>query len=215
MNSLGQIVRLDCKNKEHSEIAASLHFKLLPNSTYAQLGDTFMREFVYDKLIKERLIQCDFFWCEGEYVGLIVYSEHSSTFIMNQAKKHYFIFLIYLILKCLIQNPFRLRTVFKMIKESTKRSSVENIENVEKIGQFLSFGVLRSHSTLKDMTTGMRISQLLFENMNNYFRKKNIKKFALLVNKQNKSALRFYYAHGGYIRADFDQNTYELGFNLS
>lgn len=196
MNSSIEVVSLDYKNQEQVDAAAKLHQELLSDSPISQLGYQFMTRFYYTKLIKAGLVNCDLCKHEGKYVAFLAYTKYPFTF-MEEGRRRYFLYLSFLLLESLLLNPYRIKTILKVIQIGRKRQFKKN---GNKTGEMLSFGVLEPYGNVRDETTGLRISNLLFERALAYFKKEGFVRIRGEIKKDNKPSLLFWSLYGGVIK---------------
>jgi ribosomal protein S18 acetylase RimI-like enzyme len=183
------VIKLDYKNKEHRNAAADLHAKLLPESLVPGLGRHFMTGFYYNRLIKDDLVRCDLYKCKDQFVGWILYTKHPFTF-MDEGKRRNFFFLGLILMWSLLTKPSRIK-VFLELNRFVAIRSPEKIGRAG-AGEFLSFGVLEDFRDVRDESTGLKISKLLFERVLDEMKDEEYNKMLLFVGRKNKAALRFY-----------------------
>lgn len=191
-----KVISLDYKNQEQVQAVAKLHQELLSDSPIPQLGYQFMTKFYYTKLVEAGLINCDLYKHEGKYIAFSVYTKYPFTF-MEEGKSRYFLYLTFLLCKILLFRPYRIKTIFKVLRINRKR---QDRNNEDKTGEMLSFGVLESYKYLRDEATGLRISNLLFERAIDYFKKEGLLRMQGEIKRKNKPSLLFWYSYGGIIK---------------
>jgi hypothetical protein len=182
------LIALNPHDLTQVEGVSKLHHQLLEESPIAQLGNEFMTKFYYSKLVETGLIRCDLYVHKGNCAGFIAYTKYPFTF-MAKGLNQFFICLTFLLIKSIILNPYRLKVIFQVMRQNRKRQS---FGNECKIGEVLSFGVLKDYRGLKDGINSLRISHLLFRNTMEYFRNEGYRKLQVCVKKDNKKALKFY-----------------------
>jgi ribosomal protein S18 acetylase RimI-like enzyme len=92
----------------------------------------------------------------------------------------------------LIQNPFRIKTLFNIISEKIP-GQVKN--KLRDNGQFMSFGVLKEYRMIKDGETNLTIPHAMMRKVFEHFKEKNKNSFFLLVLESNERAIRFYHKY--------------------
>lgn len=199
------IVKIDHRIKEHIEAASKLHSELLPDSPIPRLGWYFMTKFYYHTLIKNGLIICDLYKYKGKFVGLLSYTKYPFSF-MKKGKDGNFLWLLCILLVSLFAKPSRLKILLDLLKVRSKRNSVTEEHTT---GEFLSFGVLKPYRHILDEETGLRISELLFQNGINFFRYESYKKvmFSIIKKKGNKDIFVFYEFYGVSFNEDIKNKT--------
>ena len=206
------IVALDPGNKEHRLAAAELHGSLLPESPIAGLGRRFMKNFYYDKLVRDGLIICDLYFHEGRYVALSSYTRDPFTFMARGKKKH-FLFLFLTVAAGLLIKPSRLGTLLKTMRLGKQRecSCSCKAENGQ-VAELLSFAVKPEYSSHRDAATGKKVPNLLCDRVIDFFRKEGYAKIQFIVKKDNKPSLLFFNSYKAQVReADFvDLKTFML-----
>ncbi len=186
-----EIIPLDPSNQEHIKAASELHALLLPESPIPQLGEVFMRKFYYPLLIKDDLMKCDLYKYEGEYIAFSVYTKQPFTFMSTAQKRHFFKLAIILFLS-ILRKPSRIGVI---LKASSVNSSRKNQDECDNTGEVLSFGVLEKYKSLKDTATGLRISNLLFENSLKYFKNEGFSFVRGEIQKKNLLSLLFWQSY--------------------
>lgn len=195
MASSSKIIPLDYKDKRQVYAAAELHRTLLPDSPVPRLGIQFMAHFYYTKLVKDGLIKCDLYEHDEKYVAFLAYTKYPFTF-MKEGKRRHPLYLPFLMSISLLCNPSRIRVILGATKMGRDRHLKEN--QVE-TGEMLSFGVLKMHSDLRDEITGLRVSNLLFENAIDYFKREGTVRIQAEVERDNKPSLLFWTTYGASI----------------
>lgn len=194
------IVSLDGADAELITTAADLHCRLLPGSPVSRLGRFFMTRFYYSTLVRDGLVRCDLFSHEGRYVGFSAYTDVPLTFMERGLKRHTWR-LLWVLAISLLAKPSRLGILLGTARLSGKRKIHEDDGRV---GECLSLGVLPEYGTVKDERTGLRISHQLFNRVKDYFKGKGFREILLVIDKQNRHALTFYYGYGAVLKpADY------------
>ena len=210
MNSLIKIVPLDYKNQEQVHAVAKMHERLLSDSLVSQLGYLFMTKFYYTKLIEAGLINCDLCKYEGKYIGFIAYTKYPFTFL-EEGRRRYFLYLSFLLFKSLLSNLYRIKTIVKVIQLSHKR----RIQKGDRIGEILSFGILEPYRHLRNETTGLHISNLLFEHAIANLKTEGFVRIQGEVKKNNKPALFFWRLYGASIKdSEWEEGSYLVSIRL-
>lgn len=182
------IIKLDCDNEDHINAISFLHKELLPESKVSELGAFFLKKFYYNTLVKDKLIDCYLYKFNDKFVGFISCTDMPFDFMRIGVKKN-LCRLIFVTAVTLIQNPFRIKTLFKIISEKIS-GQVKN--KLHDNGQFMSFGVLEEYRMIKDGETNLTIPHVMMRKVFEHFREKNINSFFLLVLTSNERAIRFY-----------------------
>jgi len=192
------IIQLDSTNPVHVKAVAQMHNTLLPKSPIPQLGFNFMTKFYYSKLVNDDLIACALCSYCGKYVGFISYTKYPYSF-MEEGKRRHLSYLLFLLAMSVICNPYRLIVIYKVIRQKKMRQ-IEN--NSDDMGEVLSFGVLEQYRQIKDATTGLRISHLLFRNVIANLANEGFRNMQVSVAKGNQRALSFYLPYASSIKND-------------
>lgn len=185
--------------REQVEAVARLHSQLLPDSPISKLGRLFMTRFYYYKLIKDGLIICDLYKCNGRFVGLLSYTKYPFSFMRKGLRRH-FSYLACILAICLMARPWRIKVLLDTLTVSSRRSSRDEKETVE----FLSFGVLKPYRHIIDDESGLRIADLLFLNGVDFFKKEGCKRLMLSIikKKDNDGIFAFYKFYGVFFARD-------------
>jgi ribosomal protein S18 acetylase RimI-like enzyme len=185
------VIALDHKDRAAIKKVAYLHKTLLPTSPIGILGSAFMEKFYYSRLLKDSIIVCDYYKHEKQIIGFIAYTKNPSNLLKKGFRKNP-IFLCYLLTIIFARTPKKLIQILRVLQ----------LEKAVKIGShqegaILSFGVLPEYRSLKFIKeTGILISNELFQNTLQFFKREKILKLRMLVEQDNKEALLFYHAYG-------------------
>lgn len=193
---MNELVPLDYRNKEHVRAAAGLHEQLLGDSPIPGLGRCFMEKFYYSTLVEDGLIHCDLYRHDGRYVAFSVYTKYPFSFI-EQGKRRHFLYLCALMLAALISRPSRIRTILKMRNVNSQRTREKDDG---KIGEYLSIGVLEEALHVKDEKTGLRIPNVLFERVIEFYKANHFEEILLTVKKDNRRSLLFWHSYGAKLK---------------
>ena len=188
------IVKLNYKDKIQIDAISKLHQTLLPESIISQFGDYFMRNFYYKKLSQHNLIDSYLYKNNDKYVGFIVCTSKPFSFITEGMKKN-FLYLSWILLISILTKPSRIFLLFKM-NETVDLSDLKN-EFGNKIGQFMSLGVLEDYRKFIDKKENITVPNVLMNKVFEHFRNENRHTFFLLVLKTNIVATKFYDKYSG------------------
>jgi len=191
---------IKCNDKEHIKAVSSLHMKLLPESILSKLGFLFLSKFYYPKLIKNKSIEGYLYKQEKDYVGFIVCTNRPFNF-MGEGIKKYFLQIILILTISIILNPRRIKTLLDYLLKTNKDSLMKKmqINYGNKMGEFLSFGVLENFRKNIDSSEKISIPNVLMKLVSRHFEINN-KQYALLrILKTNTRAIQFYQKHAGVI----------------
>lgn len=201
------IVYLNWKNKNHVEAVSNLHMKLLPESILSKLGYLFLSKFYYKKLVKYNLIDVYLYMQKEEYVGFISCTNKPFTF-MGEGMKKNLISIIGILGLSLILNPYRLVILLGFLFKVKKDMLMENLkkEYGNRMGEFLSFGVLENYRKIIDPLENISIPNVLMKLVSTHFKSNNIEVSLLRILASNERAIRFYQKHSGYIIPSYNPN---------
>ena len=183
------IERLDPRDLSAVADVARLHAGLLSESPIVGLGPAFMRRFYYRKLVEDGLVAVSIYYCKGVAAGFIAYTGHSSTFMAEGLRRHWFC-LSLVLAGSVLRDPRRFRGIIWTLNHMRKQRSAPRESPP---GELLSFGVLSEYRTAAYIRqTGRRISLELYDHAIAYFRDHGIPMFRAVVEKSNREALLFY-----------------------
>ena len=194
------VIHLSWDNKEQIKAVSHLQMKLLPESILSQLGYLFLSKFYYSKLPKHKLIDVYLYKEKEDYVGFISCTNKPFTFMKEGLKNNFFLIISILIIS-IILKPSRLLILFKFIFETRKDKLMINYQNKygNKMGEFLSFGVLKDYRRIIDDTEKVSIPNVLMVLVSTHFRANNIKYALLRILDTNLVAIKFYKKHSGVV----------------
>ena len=185
---MGNLVWLDSNDNKKVYQVAKLHKELLTDSPIPQLGDLFMTEFYYKRLINAGLINCLTYIYKSKVVGFIVVTKYPGKF-MSKGLVKYFFFVIYISSRLIIRKPNIIFTLFKVIKVGYRR----NIAKIgDKVSELLSIGIKSNYRKVIDQSSGLRISHVLYCNAAMFLKREGYKTFQVITDKNNKRAISFY-----------------------
>jgi ribosomal protein S18 acetylase RimI-like enzyme len=184
-------VRVDHREPAQVAAVAALHAELLPDSPIPRLGSRFMTEFYYPCLVKDGFIQCDAYRRDAQWIGFMAYTNAPFTF-MRQAALRNLVTLSRVLMRCLIEDPSRMATLFEVLRLSRLRRRMAE----PRVGELLSFGVLPGFTRVKDEKSGLRVPNLLFENAVRALRDDGVEKIVFWVLRSNRPMLLFYQSYG-------------------
>jgi ribosomal protein S18 acetylase RimI-like enzyme len=191
------IFYLKCENKEHIKVVSKLHIKLLPESILSQFGYLFLSKFYYPILTKYNLIDVYVYRYGNEYVGFISNTNYPYTFIREGMKKG-FSKILGVMSMSILRKPVRLFLLLDFIIKSKKDVLLETLQNKygNKMGEFLSFGVLENYRKCVDPIDDITIPHVLMRLMITHFKANNIHYCLLRIRKTNERAIKFYHKYG-------------------
>ena len=179
---------LDPNDSESVYQVAQLHKELLTDSPIPQLGDLFMTEFYYKRLISADLINCLVYKHKSIVAGFIVITKYPGQFI-RKGLSRYLPFVVYILSRAIIRKPNLIFTLIKVINLGFKRNNARIEGNVSEL---LSLGVKSNYRKLIDKSSKLRISHTLFCNAAKALIKDGYKTFQIITDKNNDRAISFY-----------------------
>jgi hypothetical protein len=201
------IIYLDWEDKKQVEAVSRLHIKLLPESILSELGFLFLSKFYYSKLSKDKLIDVYLYKENAEYVGFISCTNVPFIFMRDGMKKHFFSIVMLLAIS-IILKPIRLVNFVGFLLKMKKDTLMVKMQNKygDKIGEFLSFGVVENSRKSIDPIENITVSNVLMKLVSKHFRASNIEYALLRILKMNTRAITFYQKHSGVILTSEDPN---------
>lgn len=196
MSDINGIIPLNPNNEEHLEAAARLHAILLPDSPIPKLGKFFMKKFYYKKLVKAELIYCDLYYQSGVAVAFSSYTGYPYTF-MGKGRDLYFFYLAGVLLVSLLASPLRIWVIWNVMRQARLRGLQSDCGTS---GEYLSLGVMPECLSFKDPDTGLRIPNLMFERVIDYFKGRRFREILLMIKKSNKKSQMFYHVYGAVMK---------------
>ena len=155
-----------------------------------------MTKFYLSILSQMNLINGYTYKINGKYVGFALFTKYPNNFIIKGIKNRPFYFCLILI-KMVLNKPKVLYTILELIRVT---DSNYNMESYDKIGQFLSFGVLDKYLQYEDENQN-RIPIVLYNEMITWFVKINYRTLIGKVNKNNKAGIIFHRLHGNTLKS--------------
>jgi ribosomal protein S18 acetylase RimI-like enzyme len=116
---------------------------------------------------------------------------------MKKGKARYFFFILRTLLVCVLQNPLRIGVILGVMKQAGGRGGQDETG----LGEYLSLGVLPEYAQARDEKTGLRIPNLLFERVIEYFGRHGFKEILLMIRKTNKKSQMFYHSYGAAMKS--------------
>jgi len=198
--------KYDYQNKEHVKAICELHRELLPDSLIHKLGDLFMSKFYYNKLPKDKLIDVFLYKWNGKYISFTSSTNKPFTFL-ETAKKKYFFLILFILFISIIRKPSRIKIVplpgrFGHTDDILLEKNLKKLkeEYGDKMGEFISFGVLKEYREKIDPQSQLQIPQIVVRDIFAHFREQKKTCFLGIVLKKNVNSLKFFEKFGiGYL----------------
>ena len=191
------IVSLDPDKAEDRHDAARLHKSLLGDSPIAHLGNAFMENFYYNKLIRDGLVRCDLYRHEGRTVALSAYTRRPFTFL-SEGRRAHFAFLSLVLAGGVVSRPSRLGVIFETLGLERRRGAASEDPQA---GELLSFGVEPAFSSYRDEATGKKVPNLLMDRALGYFKNEGFKSVQMIIRKDNLPSLLFFNSYGASVQS--------------
>ncbi|MDD5570129.1 MAG: hypothetical protein PHD97_03130 [Bacteroidales bacterium] len=194
------IIYLKWDNKEHLKAVSNLHVRLLPESILSKLGYLFLSRFYYTKLTKDNLIEVYLYKQNEEYVGFASCTNKPFTF-MKEGMWKYFILIIALLCVAVMSKPSRLISFLKFLLKIKKNKLSKKLQDEygDKMGEYLSCGVLEGFRKSIDPTENDTIPNVLTKHVMAHFKTNNKQKILGKILKSNVRSVRFFQKHSASI----------------
>ena len=176
-----------------SKDLADLHRTLLAHSPLVLMGSAFMEKFYYRVLPANDLIFGAVAYVDDRAAGFVVATGDPEGF-MDQAVRRFWFRLCWILIKTVVQNPFRLRA---MLEAYRIQSSVKSEGYGPTTGEVLSLGVLpefRPRERTNDVA--IHVSSDLMRTAIEQLRSKGKTRIRAIVDKDNLEAQLFYRSSG-------------------
>jgi hypothetical protein len=170
-----------------------LHAELLPESPVVLLGDRFMKQFYYGKLLQARLILGATAYVDHTPAGFIVATHEASSF-MKRAIEQHGVSLIRVLLGQLMSNPARISSVWEALKIMRH---TDGAARGSQLGELLSFGVKEEFRDRRFVAeTGIRVSVDLLNLATQQLTARGVRKIRAVVDPAHMESKLFYAAMG-------------------
>jgi len=188
----------DYTNKEHVKVICDLHKELLPESLLPKMGKFFMSKFYYAVMTKEGWLDGYLYKHNGKYIAFFTGTDVPFTFL-QEARKKYFWRISFVTIVALLTKPSRIKYLTQKSRiTSDTDSKVSGDLNAlkdkyqSKIGEFVSFGVVKDYRRFEDEATKLKVPHLIMNQVFGHFREHNKICFIGVVMKSNINAIKFY-----------------------
>jgi ribosomal protein S18 acetylase RimI-like enzyme len=189
------IETLNPKCSEDVAAVAALHRIYLSASPVARLGDRFMREFYYTRLVEDRLFRCLICRVDGQVVGFISYTEDALGFMSRGLKKHFFL-LCSVMLRSLFERPTLVSSLILVLRAMMERGKAARESEAPRLGEAMSMAVLPGFENYVASGGTSRLAVRLFLTAAEELRRSGANRVQLMVQPSNLAANLFYSALG-------------------
>lgn len=186
---------LDPRNREDVKAVADLHRRHLAESPVAQLGDRFMRDFYYSRMIQDGLFGCTICRVDGTVGGFISYTADATGFMGRGLRRH-FIRLCWLIGFTVLTEPRLVGNILFVLRIMRARRSEGRQEDPRGLGEAISMVVLPEFQNHVPPGGTSRLAVRLFLTAADEIRRLGGNRVQVQVQPSNRSANLFYNALG-------------------
>jgi len=198
------IRRVDFDDEESMQIIAEMHMELLHFGPMAALGERFIREICYQKLVQDGVMQVAILEIDGAAAGFIAYTPLPYEFHKGIMYRNFFR-ASYLAMLSLLQRPSRIIRLLRVARTIMARVD-ESVRHEPNLGEIVCIAVRPAYlksSVIKDI--GIRVpDELLRFAARELFEKKQVRRLRMIVDAENRHALFLYHRLG----ARFEQRVW-------
>ncbi len=205
------LITMDANDRRQVAAAAALHAMLLPESFVSHLGDYFMRSFYYPRLGGSGLIRCVFAVHDGQYVGLIVFTDRPDDFMQVGLRRH-LPSLAWATGWAILRRPSRLSVVWKVSSDKQGRQE-RNSDGA--VGEILTVGVVRAYRGRKFGDPQRTVASQLLHHTIDSARGWNLTQINVVTKRDNERSIALYESHGFNIQdPDYPEESCLLSMDL-
>lgn len=174
-----------------------LHMELLDYGPMAGLGELFIREAIYRPHIDAGALHAFLYRVDGEDVGFVAYTEHSTSFHRGVLREHW-LRAGGVLLLALLQDPRRIRNVIRALRVLLSRRGERQLELEQNaLGEVVCIAVRRDFVRAGFVrATGRRPSADLVRMAATRLRSKGQRRMRMLVDADNREVLFLYHLLG-------------------
>jgi ribosomal protein S18 acetylase RimI-like enzyme len=174
-------------SKSHVGAVADIHCQELPASILSRLGYTFLREFYYQGLVESQYFKGFVILHDGEVAGFIAISLEPGRIFKDLYVRHFFK-LSRILLVSILRDYRVIKQIFFAAGFLLQQDKVEPSAR-----EILSFAILKKYRSLEFCrSTGLRLTNELFQYALNDQKETHAKKIFLTVETNNPYARIFY-----------------------
>jgi ribosomal protein S18 acetylase RimI-like enzyme len=181
--------------REHgaaSRDAASLHATLLPTSPAARLGEAFMRDVYYGRLVRSGLANGFVAYVDEAPAGFIIATDQPAGFMSAGFRRHPFV-VGWALMRSILDRPSR----FSDLLYTARLNSTRQSNDPPGLGELLSFGVAEAFRRPTFVRSSrIRVGAALLEAAMGYLRSCGTKQVRAIVDSDNLAAQLFYRGAG-------------------